>query len=209
MRTITLLSILSVALMGCSTTSVVKLKEDPAALAQRIGNEPSELLYVSNGHFTPAAEVSDYYHFTADTFGLVALTEESLMWSMRSDIYAPNYTLQDIQLATIDGVSYHRGYLQLKIGEEIHILRPTLENPFKNTSDHTAELFAMLLSRNVPELELENPFRPKQKRPYWTNAANPNESRNPSEWRHEITFPEKAHIPDGNGGYIMGTAIRR
>lgn len=198
--------IAAITLVGCNSTSTSIQDDKVTSIAQQFGED---LQFVSNGHFTPAEWLSERAHFNSDTKGLVALTETSLLWRYRLGASANLNTYQDFRLDSLQGVSYHRGFLQIKIDEQIYVLKPTLENPFKNTADHTAQLYQLLRNREVPELALENPFRPHKRRPSQFDRAYHSDYDNASESYHEQTFTDKAHVDDGNGNFVMGRVTRR
>jgi hypothetical protein len=198
-----ILSILAgITLVGCNATSTTLQNDQITSIAQQFGEE---LQFVSNGHFIPASWLSDRSLFSSESRGFVALTETSLIWRDGRGTSA----YQDIRLDSLQGVSYHRGFLQLKIDEQIYVLKPTLKNPFKNTSDHTAKLYELLKNHKVPELALETPFGPPQGRPHKRDRGYHSDYDNASESYHEQTFTDKGHVDDGNGNFVMGTVTRR
>ena len=209
----TLSQILSIIVVttfsGCTSRSPVELKNQGTALAQQLGPNSEELKFVSDGNFIPAKWASDYYQFTPDTRGMIALTENSLLWRDGFGAAAEQNPYQDIRLDSIEGVSYHQGYLQIKFSEQIHVLRPTLGNPFKNTANHTARLFKLLRNYNVPELVLENAFRPHSRRPVRFERRCHSDYDNASESYYAQTFTEKAHVSNGNVNFVLGTVTHR
>lgn len=156
----TTFNILALLLVGCNS-SPLTIEEHGAPIAQQAGSETdaSKLNFFSYGHFTPAGFVTERYRFGPDSKGTIALTSSSLLW--RDFGSTANYDL-NIRINSLQGVSYHRGYLQLKFEERVYVLKPTLANPFKNTSNHTAQLYDLLRNREVPELALKSPFRPRK-----------------------------------------------
>ena len=65
---------------------------------------------------------------------------------------------REIPLSSITGAAMDREVLQLKIEEQIHVLRITEWNRYQESVGQTLRLLEILRSRNVPEYTIESPF---------------------------------------------------
>lgn len=139
--------------VGCNSTSPLTIEEHGAAIAQSISTDIGELKYISPGDFAPFNEVVE--GFNPNTKGVVALTEASLYWRDGKGDFSGTSDFQEISLESITGAALDAGVLQLRIGEQLHVLRLTQWNPYQSSPQQTQQILQFLRDRSIPEFEVE------------------------------------------------------
>ena len=139
--------------VGCSSTSPLTIKEHGAPIAQSIGSDVTDLKFVSPGDFAAFEELTD--GFDPSTKGMVALTESSLFWRDGQGDLSAKGAFREIPLDTITGAALDSGVLQIRIGDQLHVLRLTQWNPYQSSPQQTQQFLQILRGRNIPEFEVK------------------------------------------------------
>lgn len=136
-----------ILLAGCST-SIRSVEGERQQLATLTGNSPTALIFVGNADFAPVGELGEGY--SADTKGVVAITNDTFIWRPEQSNDATSQTVQQIPLADIAGFSWDGGLVQMKYDGAVYLLRLSDWHGFQASDQRTDEFLEVLYDQNLP-----------------------------------------------------------
>lgn len=159
MRDVLLPSMLAISVgwVGCSTTAL-NVQEHAPAVAELTGVAEESVEFVSYadlisfpvGDESDAAQALAEEHFSADTKGLVALTDEALLWANGN---IEDGTLKAFTTIDVSRFSYahvaDEGGLLIHAGDQIIVIRPHSWSKYKGDLGRAVELGSKLGSLGI------------------------------------------------------------